>query len=156
MAAQSGQKHDGSLGEIWDVLREHHTDVGGLKIKVDGAVAAINTVSTKVDEIFAAVTRATARQGPSLMELMGGLVLLLTIVGGLATGVGVFVASTYSGTITDLTGKSDTAVSRLAERDAEDRAELARLRGVERSGIDRRISALEAHAGWATQVSPTP
>jgi hypothetical protein len=150
--ARENERND--LADAFELLREHHGDIAGVKKDVASLDNKFGQLASKVDAVLEAVTKSVARQGPSLTELMNGLVLLFCIIGGLSAGVGIFVSSTYSGTITQLQSEAATSRAALAQRDTEDRAELIQLRRDDRLALGERLKALEEHGGWVAKTSP--
>lgn len=142
------------LAEAFATIREHHGEIAGVKKDIVNLDGKFGQLALKVDAVLEAVTKSVARQGPTLTELMGGLVMLFAIVGGLSTGVGVFVSSTYSGTISQLQSDAATAKAALAQRDAEDRVELIDLRKQDRLALGERLKALEERGGWVPRTTP--
>lgn len=153
MAAATARPKDDD--EMWGILREHHADLAGVKSDVAGVKRDVGvlgeTVSrygAKLDEVLSAVQTHASRQGPGLMQIMSGLGLLLAIVGGLSTGIAVFVGNMYGGQIATL--QSDLSVARAAmvsRQDAE-MTELFRLREDRFLALGTRLERLESNAGW--------
>lgn len=136
-------------GEVWELLREHHGDLAGLKRDVGALGETVGRLGAKLDEVLSAITSHTARQGPGLMQIMSGLGLLLAIVGGLSAGIAVFVGSMYAGDFSTMRSQITALEADRAMRQAEDRAELTRLRDESRLSYGIRLKALEDNQGWA-------
>lgn len=148
-------KSDDDLGEMWDLIRQHHGDLAGVKSEVSGVKKDVGALGetvgrygAKLDEVLNAVTSHTARQGPGLMQIMSGLGLLLAIVGGLSTGIAVFVGNMYGGQLAGLERDLSAAKFVIASREGEDRTELSRLREVERAAVADRLRRIEENQAW--------
>lgn len=147
--SQARGKPPETAADMWDLVRENQSELVGVKKDVSSLGATVSQLSEKMDTVLEAVTRHSAGRGPNLLQLMGGLGLLLSIVAGLAGGIAVFVGSMYDGKLTGLERDLTAAQTVIALREAEDRSELARLREADRAAVRDRLQALERQAGWA-------
>ena len=138
--------------EMWTLLRQHHSDIGVLQSTVDGLGKSVGALGGKVDEILSVVTRHTAKQGPSLFHYLGGVLVIISIIAGLATGVGVYVSSTWGPLITNIANDASWSKSELQRRNAEDREELQDYRDEHRDELAKRLRALEDNQGWRPSV----
>lgn len=145
-----------SVNEVWKVVREQGADIASLKQIASSTSAevrhlgeAVGRVGSRLDEVLQAVTSTNARQGPGLMQIMSGLGLLLAIVGGLSTGIAVFVGSMYGGQLASLERDLTAARTVIAAQQEAERAELVKLREDRFLALGARLDSLEANAGWA-------
>ena len=147
---------EGGDGEMWGLLRQHHSDIGVLQTMVDTLGTNVGALTGKVDEVLHVVTRSTARQGPGLVQIMGGVLLMFGIVGGLSTAIATFVGSKYDSTIAGIQSELRTAKADLDERHVEDRNELFRMKAEARAELTDRLHRLEQNSGWGPpQVTRT-
>lgn len=145
-----------NLSRVWEKLNAHDNHLSELTAVVRSSVKRQEEQGEKLDRIERAVTEATSSKRPSLMEYMGGLVMLLTIVGGLALGISSYVGSLYDSKITEISNNAAWAREQLATRNADDRAELITLRSERRLELAQRLRNVEEQLGWAPQTTRAP
>lgn len=157
MTTSSPKPH--SVNEVWKVVREQGADIASLKQIASSTSAevrhlgeAVGRVGLRLDEVLQAVTSTNARQGPGLMQIMSGLGLLLAIVGGLSTGIAIFVGNMYSGQLASMERDLTTARTVIASTQEAERAELTKLREDRFLSLGSRLDSLEANAGWTAPL----
>jgi uncharacterized protein HemX len=141
-----------TAADMWDLVRENQSELVGVKKDVSSLGATVSQLSAKMDTVLEAVTRHSAGRGPSLTQIIGGALSLCALIAALASGVGVYVSSSYDGKIVSIQAKADAAEEALAQRDASDRAKLTRFEEEAEASRERRLRALEEQAGWSPTV----
>lgn len=157
-AAKNEQSID-DLGRAFERIDGHNGRIARVEENLGSLTNTVDRIAGKMDALFKTVTEQVAGRGPSLSEILSGALTLALFVGAMATGVGVYVSSTYSGTISQLQSDAAAAKAALALRDSEDRAELAELRRQSHMALGERLKALEERekpGGWTARATPIP
>ena len=129
-------------------------DMSSVKMQMGTLATAVTNLAGKVDTLSENVTKNVASRWPSLYEILGIILTTILIVAGLTAGIGVYVGAEYSAPIADMQGRLARTEAALATRDAEDRAELTRVRIEDRLSLGRRLDQIEDRAGWAARSTP--